>query len=143
MPVITYKPSTSHWLFPPIIIGILITLLVIIIIMRIIKCAKEKTSFFPKISIPFFEKGGDKLRLYGTVILFLIYIFAMELIGFLMASILLMFMYGLLYTRFDAENGGNSRAAVIRAILISLANSVITSGLIWFTFARILKITLP
>ena len=146
MPVITYKPSTSHWLFPPIIIGILIILLVIILIMRIITCIREGTSFFPKMTIPFFEKGGDKLKLFGTIILFLIYIFAMQLIGFLTASILLMFLYGLLYTRFDekkTESGGFSRTAVIRSILISFANSVATSVLIWFLFARVLRITLP
>ncbi|MCL2763606.1 MAG: tripartite tricarboxylate transporter TctB family protein [Treponema sp.] len=144
MPVIAYKPSTSHWLFPPIIIGILIFLFAIIMIMRAVRCYKESTSFFPKFNKPFFIEGADKFKLFGTVILFVTYIFAMQFLGFLAASILIMFLYSLLYTRFDslkAEDGGSS--SVVRSVLIALANSVISSFVIWFAFSRVLRITLP
>ena len=146
MPTVTYRFSTSHWLFPPIIIGILVLLLVIMLIIRVVVCVKQKKHFFPKMDTPFLEKGWDKLKLLGTVVLFVLYIFAMQLIGFLPASILMMLLYSFLYSGFGTEkteNGGSSKAVIIRSILISLANSVIASVVVWFLFARVFRVMLP
>jgi hypothetical protein len=148
MPVIADRPSTAHWLFPPIIMGVLIFLLIIMLVKRAVKCVKEKSSFFPKPDKPFLTKNWDKLRLAGTLVLFAAYIFAMRLIGFLPASIILMLLYNFLYSGFGFEKREGhpesvSKAAFVRPILVSLANSIISSTVIWFLFSQVFKITLP
>ncbi|NLA98269.1 MAG: tripartite tricarboxylate transporter TctB family protein, partial [Spirochaetales bacterium] len=62
MPRISYKPSTSHWLFPPMIMGILVFLMVIMLIQRAIKCKKQGKPFFNFKNYHFFVANWDKVR---------------------------------------------------------------------------------
>ncbi len=54
---INYVPSTSHLIFPPIILGILIFLLVIMFIQRTIKCKKNNERIFDYKNYTFFQKN--------------------------------------------------------------------------------------
>ncbi len=91
MPHIDYKLSTSHWIFPPIIMGILAFFAIIMLIQRALKCKRQGTPFFNFKNYHFFEKDWDKVRLPGTFILLVLYIPSMELLGFLPASIIFIF----------------------------------------------------
>jgi hypothetical protein len=154
MLTINYKPSTAHWLFPPIIMGILIFLLIIMAVRRGIKCQKEKRPFISLSGNPLFAGGEDKLKLWGTLILMALYIICMRIIGFLAASIIFLFLYNLLYTGLPCIKGAGRNTAVgrvtqtlyaslIRPLLISMLVSVTASVTIWFLFSYIFKITLP
>ncbi len=148
---VNYKPSTSHWLFPPIIMGILGFLIVIMLIQRAIRCFQEKTPFFNIKGFRFFVENWDKVRLPGSVVLMALYFPAMELIGFLPASIIFIFLFNVLFV------GINQLAAIpvafktkkfwsnpdFRSLLISLIIAVVSSTIIWFLFGKVFKITLP
>ena len=49
----------------------------------------------------FFEPGCDKLKLFGSVALFVLYIYAMEFAGFLASSIVVVFLYSVLFFGVD------------------------------------------
>lgn len=151
MPRISYKPSTSHWLFPPMIMGILVFLMVIMLIQRAIKCKKQGKPFFNFKNYHFFVANWDKVRLPGSLLLLLLYIPAMNFMGFLPASIIFIFLFNVLFV-------GIAQLASIpaafktkkfwsnpdfRSLLISLIISVVSSTLIWFLFGTVFKITLP
>ncbi|WP_425542219.1 tripartite tricarboxylate transporter TctB family protein [Salinibacillus aidingensis] len=123
--------SESHTIFPKIVLSILITLLILIIVRRIVTRIKEGKS--KKFNFNFFIDNYDKPKFYGTIILLLGYGIIMEPIGFLLSSILFMFLIMLLFI------GDLKR----KSILLSLANSIITSVFIWFLFGQMFNITLP
>lgn len=151
MPRITYRLSTSHWIFPPIIMGILAFLAIIMLLERAYTCKKQNKPFFNFKDYHFFEKNWDKVRLPGTLLLLVLYFPAMNLIGFLPASIIFIFLLNVLFV------GLNQLASIplafktkqfwsnhdFRSLLISLIISVVSSTLIWFLFGRMFKITLP
>ena len=151
MPRISYKPSTSHWLFPPMIMGILVFLMVIMLIQRALRCQPQNKPFFNFKNYLFFTANWDKVRLPGTLLLLVLYIPAMELIGFLAASILFVFLFNVLYV--GIEQLASIPVAFktkkfwsnpdFRSLLISLIISVVSSTLIWFLFGTVFKITLP
>lgn len=148
---VNYKPSTSHWLFPPIIMGILGFLAVIMLIQRAVKCYKEKKPFINIKGYRFFIENWDKVRLPGSLILMVLYFPAMELIGFLPASIIFIFLFNVLFV------GLNQLASIpvafktqkfwsnpdFRSLIISLIIAVVSSTFIWFLFGKVFKITLP
>ncbi|NLZ76466.1 MAG: tripartite tricarboxylate transporter TctB family protein [Spirochaetales bacterium] len=148
---VTYRPSTSHWLFPPIIMGILGILIVIMLIQRAVRCAKEKKPFFNLKGYRFFIENWDKTRLFGTLVLMILYFPAMELIGFLPASIIFIFLFNVLFVglhqfksipvAFKTKQFWSNPD--FRSLIISLAIAVISSTLIWFLFGKVFKITLP
>lgn len=148
---VNYKPSTSHWLFPPIIMWILGILFVIMLIERAIKCKKTGTPFINIKGYRFFIKDWDKVRLPGTLLLLVLYFPAMNLIGFLAASIIFVFFFNVLFV-------GLSQVKSIpvafktkqfwsnpdfKSLVISLIISVVSSTLIWFLFGYVFRITLP
>ncbi|MDR1862290.1 MAG: tripartite tricarboxylate transporter TctB family protein [Treponema sp.] len=139
MPIIEYKPSTSHWLFPPIIMGVLIALMVVMIIQRVARSRKQHIPFLPFIGKTFFVAGWDKIRLLGTPVIFVLYGIAMQIVGFLTASIMFILAFNLLYSGISGEG----KTVAWRLIIVSLLCSVIASGIVWFLFSYVFKVTLP
>ena len=148
---VTYKPSTSHWIFPPMIMWILAILFTAMMIIRFFRCRRSKTPFFAFIKNRFFVEHWDKLRLTGTVVLFILYILFMEIIGFLAASIIFVFLYNILYAgagQFKEIPGAFRgkepfKNPAVRSVVISLVIAVAFSVIIWFLFGKVFKITLP
>ena len=148
---VNYKPSTSHWIFPPIILWVLGILLVIMAIQRLIKCKKQGKPFFAFKNYSFFVANWDKVRLIGSLVLMVLYFPAMNLLGFLPASILFLFLFNVLFVgieqlasipvAFKTRKFWSNRD--FRSLLNSLIISVVSSTLIWFIFGKLFKITLP
>lgn len=131
---INYVPSTSHLIFPPIIFGILIFLLVVMFIQRIIKCKKNNEKIFDYKNYTFFQKNWDKLKLIGTLVLFILYIKSMIIFGFLLSSIVFISLFNILFVGIQ-----NNKKSLINSVAISSGFSV---G-IWFLFGYVFQITLP
>lgn len=148
---VSYKPSTSHWIFPPIIMWILGILFAIMMVLRFFRCKKNGIPFFGFLKSKFFVEHWDKARLLGTVVLFVLYILFMDIIGFLAASIIFVFLYNILYAGLDLvkeipaaiRSGAPLQHAAFRSVLISLLISIVFSTVIWFLFGQVFKITLP
>jgi len=149
--MIHYKPSSSHWIFPPIIIAILLFLFFIILIQRAVKCRQNKTSFISCKNYQFFEENYDKIKFYGTFVLSVLYILFMNIIHFLPASIIFIFLFNILYCGnneikiciSNIKNGTKQKNSTLKSLLSSLVISVLFSTTIWFIFGQVLKTTLP
>ena len=148
---VKYKPSSSHWIFPPIILGILGILLVIMAIQRLVKCKKQGKPFCTFKNYHFFVANWDKVRLIGSLVLLVLYFPAMNLLGFLPASILFVFLFNVLFcglqqlasipVAFKTRKFWSNRD--FRSLLSSLIIAVVSSTLIWLVFGQLFKITLP
>lgn len=125
--------STSHWVMPRIVMGILVVLLVIIGIQRLIHCRKTGTPFIQLKNYRFFRPGWDKVKLLGGILTFVAYIYLMEFLTFLPASIISIFIFNVL---FDNER---TKKSMITSGLISVGFSVF----IWLIFGVLFRITLP
>jgi hypothetical protein len=131
--------------------GILALLLAVMIIQRAVQCRRKGEPFLDMKTMRFFEPGWDKVKLFGSVVLFPLYIRAMEMIGFLAASIIFVFLYSVLYYGVEKlreipaaiASGKPWASAAVRATLGSLAISVIFSTAVWYLFGRVFQITLP
>lgn len=148
---INYIPSKSHWLVPPIIMGILAILLVIMLIERYFETKKSGKPFINISGYRFFQENWDKLRLIGGLLLFVIYIKAMEFIGFLPASITCIFLFNVLFTGVEdlkgVAVGVKEKTFYKNPGFKSVANSIIISTVfavgVWFIFGQVFQITLP
>ena len=125
--------STSHWVMPRIVMGILVVLLVIIGIQRLIHCRKTGTPFIQLKNYRFFRPGWDKVKLLGDILTFVAYIYLMEFLTFLPASIISIFIFNVL---FDNER---TKKSMITSGVISVGFSVF----IWLIFGVLFRITLP
>lgn len=125
--------STSHWVMPRIVMGILVVLLVIIGIQRLIHCRKTGTPFINFRNYRFFRPGWDKVKLLGGILTFVAYIYLMEFLTFLPASIISIFIFNVL---FDNER---TKKSMITSGVISVGFSVF----IWLIFGVLFRITLP
>ena len=125
--------STSHWVMPRIVMGILVVLLVIIGIQRLIHCRKTGTPFIQLKNYRFFRPGWDKVKLLGGILSFVAYIYLMEFLTFLPASIISIFIFNVL---FDNER---TKKSMITSGVISVGFSVF----IWLIFGVLFRITLP
>lgn len=125
--------STSHEVFPRIVLVILVILAIIIFLQYLLKTRKEKSKLFAIKGKHFFEKDYDKVKLFGSAILLLLYIVIMKPLGFIFASILIMSLFNILYSaRFGKKDIG-----------ISIGISVIETMTVWFIFGYLFEITLP
>lgn len=124
--------STSHLLFPKIIIAILIILAVIMLIQHIVETKKNNKPFFNK-EFKFFNEDCDKVKLAGSAILLVAYCFAMNYIGFVIGSIIFISLFHILY----------AEKRTLKRIIISVGISVIETFLVWYIFAKLLYVTLP
>lgn len=125
--------SESHYFFPKIIIGIIALLGVIILIQKIIEIQKNKKANVEKKSFRFFEPGFDKLKLFGSLALFIAYVACLKPLGFLLASIIFIFLFNVLFCA----------TLKWKSLLVSMAVSVISSTTVWYVFGVVFKITLP
>ena len=125
--------STSHWVMPRIVMGILVVLLVILGIQRLIHCRKTGTPFIQLKNYRFFRPGWDKVKLLGGILTFVAYIYLMEFLTFLPASIISIFIFNVL---FDNER---TKKSMITSGVISVGFSVF----IWLIFGVLFRITLP
>lgn len=130
-PKIEVVYSTSHWLFPKIIIGILIILAAILLIQTIWNRKKEGKPIFCKKG--FFVENYDKIKFYGTIILLILYVICLDLFGFLFTSMVFMLLFNLLY----------SASKERKSILTSVVISVVSSVLIWYVFGVLFNLSLP
>lgn len=148
---INYVPSKSHWLVPPIIMGILAILIVIMLLQRYFETKKSGKPFINPSSFRFFKENWDKLRLIGGLLLFVVYIKAMDFIGFLAASIICIFLFNVLFTGVEdlkiAVQGVKEKTFYKNHGFKSVANSIIISTVfavgVWFIFGQVFQITLP
>lgn len=124
--------STSHLLFPKIIIAILIILAVIMLIQHIVETKKDNKPFFNK-NFKFFNEDCDKVKLAGSAILLVAYCFAMNYIGFVIGSIIFISLFHILF----------AEKRTLKRIIISIGISVIETFLVWYIFAKLLYVTLP
>ena len=125
--------STSHWVMPRIVMGILVVLLVIIGIQRLIHCRKTGTPFIQLKNYRFFRPGWDKVKLLGGILTFVAYIYQMEFLTCLPASIISTSIFNVL---FDNER---TKKSMITSGVISVGFSVF----IWLIFGVLFRITLP
>lgn len=143
---INYSWGKAHWIVPPIIMGVLGVLAVIILIQRAVNCKKTGTPFI-NFHARILVENWDKVKLIGTFVLLLLYPFAMNLMHFLWASILFIFLFNVLFCGIDKlvmiKQGGGLKNPGIKSVLTSLVISVVSSVLIWFIFGFVFKVTLP
>ena len=125
--------STSHWVMPRSVMGILVVLLVIIGIQRLIHCKKTGTPFIHLKNYHFFKPGWDKVKFLGGILIFIAYIYLMEFLTFLPASIISIFLFNVI---FDNER---TKKSMITSGVISVGFSVF----IWLVFGVLFRITLP
>lgn len=149
--MIKYSYSQAHWIMPPIIMGVLVILLVLLLVKHIKLCKEKNKPLIDFKNLHFFNPGWDKLRFFGTIILFIAYIYLMRVITFLPASILCIFLYNLLFEGVEKLAGVpaaiKSKAYMkdpnFSSVVYSLIISVVASVLIWFLFGYVFDITLP
>lgn len=145
--------STVHLFFPRIVICILFFLAIVLLIQYILKCKREQKPFINKDKLKFFEPGFDKVKLFGSLLLFVLYIMTLEPWGFLLSSIVFIFLFNVLFagsiylSKDKKDNKWVAQYGAIaidwKSILIGLAVSVITSFVVWFLFYKVFNITLP
>lgn len=123
--------STEHWIMPKIVMVILAVLLAAVIATEGFARVKEGKSFIGKPG-RFFIDHYDKLKLWGTLILFIMYIALLDVVGFTVTSIVFVFLFNVLYT-------GLSKNAVVMSAVIAVAASLLISIL----FGVVFNITLP
>jgi hypothetical protein len=124
--------STSHLFFPKIIIGFLVFLAVLIVTKKVLIRVRNKQPAITR-EWKFFVKDADMFMLFGSLVLFVLYIFVLNLIGFLPASLIFIFLFNLLFCR----------TLKPRSVLVSLIISVIASVLVWYLFGVVFNIALP
>ena len=118
--------------FPKLVIGVLIILGSCIIITEIAKKIRNKEPIIPKCKI-FFVADYDKLKLFGSLILFVLYVAMLDRIGFIPASLIFIFMYNILFCGILQW----------KSLLISAVITVVFVVGIWFIFGVMFNISLP
>lgn len=125
--------STSHWVMPRIIIAILIILWIVILFQRFIKCKAEGTPFINLKGYHFFVPGWDKVKLLGAVLTYVVYIYLMQFLTFLPASIISIFAFNVIFA------GEKTKKSIITSAVIAVGFSL----LIYVIFGVLFGITLP
>ncbi|NLB21176.1 MAG: tripartite tricarboxylate transporter TctB family protein [Clostridium sp.] len=125
--------SKSHEIFPRITIAIVIILAIIIIIQYVNKSRQGDTKLFSLKGKHFFEENYDKVKLFGTIILLFAFIFLLEPLGFIVAGIIFMSLFNILF----------SGKYTKKEFLVSTSIAVIETMSVWFIFGYLFEITLP
>ena len=131
------KIRNMHLFFPYTIGTICAILFVIILIQRFIKCRREGTPFINFKGYHFFIPGYDKLKLWGSVILFVLYVYLLPVLHFTTASMIFIFLFNVLFEMKPA------RLFEIKSVIISALIAVIGSWGVWYLFFQVFNITLP
>lgn len=127
--------STQHWIFPTITIAILVGLGIVILITEGVARVKAGKGFLTKPG-RFFAENYDKVKLWGCIILMLVYFFLLDKIGFTVCSIIFVFLFNTLFA-------GPARMKNVKYHLVSLAISVVSVLTISILFGTLFDITLP
>ncbi|MBB6450044.1 hypothetical protein HNR44_002022 [Geomicrobium halophilum] len=127
---IDFSYSTSHLIFPRIIIGLLILLGAILLITNFLKRLRDQSKVF---KFKLFTDNYDKAKFYGSIVLLITYAVSLEQIGFFLSSVIFVTLLTLLYI-------GNLKR---KSILISLVNSMSITFVFWYVFGQLFDITLP
>lgn len=127
-----YKYSTSHLFFPKLIITLLIVLGAIIVIPKAVAALRATRDGSAK-KFHFFVENYDKVKLFGTVALMILYILALELMGFLPASVLFVFLFNVLFCGTLEK----------KSLLISAVIAVVFPVAVWLIFGKLFNVTLP
>lgn len=127
--------STQHWIFPTIMIGILVVLGIAILVTEGAGRVKDGRGFFAKPG-RFFVENYDKVKLWGCVILMVAYFFLLDKIGFTVCSIIFVFLFNTLFA-------GPARMKDKKYHLVSLVISLVSVLLISILFGTVFDITLP
>lgn len=90
--------SQSQNIVPKIIFVILVILAIIILFQSMKQAKKENRSFMSFRKKKFFIDNFDKLKLFGTFALLILYIAGMNLLGFIASSIIFISLFNILYT---------------------------------------------
>jgi hypothetical protein len=130
---LSIKFSTSHLFFPKIVIGVLIILGAAIILTRIIPLIKNGRQATAIIKWRFFKEKANIPMLLGSFILLILYILALQYIGFVLAGIIFVFLFNVLFCATKNK----------KSILISAVISILSSIGIWYIFGVLFKISLP
>lgn len=125
--------SQSHTIFPKIVFYILILLLLIMLIQAMMKAKKENKPLLNFKDKKFFVENPDKVKLFGTLVLLIVYVVSMKLIGFIPSSIISLTLFNLLYAAKRDK----------KEIRNSIGISIIETMLIWVVFGYMFNITLP
>lgn len=123
--------STQHWIVPRIVIAVLLVLLITIVVSEGTARVKSGGSFFVKPG-SFFIENCNHVKLWGTLVLFVAYIYCLDIIGFTVTSIIFVFLFNVLYA-------GISRNSLILSVILAVVGSLVISVL----FGVIFNITLP
>lgn len=125
--------SQSHKIVPRIVFGILVVLAIIILIQSILKAKEENRPLFNFKDEKFFIENYDKKKFFGTAILLVLYIVFMKATGFIIASIIFLSLFNILY----------SEKKEPKDIGISIGIAIMETLIIWVIFGYIFDITLP
>jgi hypothetical protein len=120
--------SEYHLLFPRITISLLIIIGALLLITNLIKKVKAGDGRFR-----FFSKNYDKRKLYGTVILLVLYGVTLDILGFILSTVIFVILSTLLYI-------GNLQK---KSLIISITSSIATTFVFWYVFGQLFDITLP
>ena len=146
------KMSVMHLFVPRVVAIILVILGVMILIQRAQACKKNGKPFINFKGYRFFEPGYDKVKFWGSVILFVLYIASLPIIHFVPAGILFVTLYNILYTNcinlqkiFKQKNAHDYGLPMVNVkdLIISVIIGVIMSVFLWVLFYKLFNITLP
>lgn len=127
--------STQHWIFPKIVIGILIGLGLLILVLEAAERVKDGKGVVAKPGA-FFAENYDKLKTWGALVLMFAYFYLLDVIGFTVCSIIFVYLFNLLF-------GGTDRIKNVKYQVTSVVISVVSVLLISILFGTIFDITLP
>ena len=131
------KIRNMHLFFPYLVGWICAILFVIILIQRAIKCKKTGTPFINFKNYHFFRLNYDKVKLWGSLILFILYIIALPILHFAWASVIFIFLFNVL---FEMKPG---KLFEFKSVLISAIIALAGSWGVWYLFFQVFNITLP
>ncbi len=130
----------SHLFFPKIIFALIVGMLLLIMVVHRQKVMAILRN--PKQELQFFDKNADKFRVFVTIGLVALYLYMMDIVGgyfpnmgmgFLLCSIVFMFLFSLLYAPLNG-----------RKVLITIAcNAIIAPLIVWYVLGNLFQITLP
>ena len=146
------KMKNMHLFFPKVMAIICGILIVVVLIQRALRCKREGKPFFNFKGYHFFVPGYDKVKFWGALILFALYIYLLPIIHFVPAGIIFITLFNVLFTNCinlekifgQKNNAGYAMPMVnVKALLISVAVSVIFAVGLWLLFFKGFNITLP
>ena len=146
------KMSVMHQFMPKAVAIILVILGIALIFQRAKECKKKGKPFINFKGYRFFEPGYDKVKFWGSVILFVLYIALLPVIHFVPAGIIFVTLYNILYTNcinlqkiFRQKEAHDYDLPMVNTkdLIISVVIGVVFSVFLWVLFYKILNITLP